>query len=228
MGRDAGPHPFGERIAGAIADRGEVLEGPRWIGSKDFEVDGGAQTELRAGHRSRAAVAAVPDRRHPGRKALCCSELGDVDVLVPADPRLALDVQRDPLRKVAEPVAEAGVDRILEVRVRVHETGNDHRIVVPCAFTEVFSRPDRGDAPVVDDDRAGLDRRALDRQHPVGRQDPVHGSVTLAGSGRGARRSISTASQIDPSYNTISGTASSVVVTGSIPGSSTAMTATMK
>ena len=64
MGRDTGPHPRRERVADAIADPGEVLERLRRIGAEDLEVDGGAQTELRTGHRSGAAVAAVADGRH--------------------------------------------------------------------------------------------------------------------------------------------------------------------
>ena len=95
-------------------------------------------------------------------------QLRNVDVLVPADSRLALDVQGDPLGEVAEPIAEASVHGVLEMRVRVHETGNDHRIVVARAFSELLHRPDRRDSPVLDQDCAGLDRRALDGQDPVG------------------------------------------------------------
>ena len=157
------------------------------------------------------------------------SELRNVDVPSPVEPCLALDVQGDPFREVAEPVAEAPVHRVLEMRVRVHEPGHDDGVVVARAFAEIIGLTDGGDASALDHDGAGLDRGSCDGKNPIGGENSSHGSVTLlTGSGRGARRSISTASQIDPSYNTISGTASSVVVTGSIPGSSTAMTATMK
>ena len=205
-----------------------MLERSSWIGAEDLEIDRGAQAEIRAGDRGCAAVAAVADGRDTGGQALRGSEPRDVDVFVPADPRLALDVQRDPFREIAEPVAEAPVHRVLEVRVRVHEPGNDHGVVMARSFAELLDRPDGDDAPVLDQDRAGLDRRPLDGKDPVGRENLVQASVTLAGSGRAARLSISTASQIDPSYNATSGTASIVVVTGSIPGSSTAITATMK
>ena len=132
----------------AIPDLGEVLERRRRICAEDLEVDGGAQAELRAGHRGRAAVAAVADGRHAGREALRGSEPRDVDVLVPADPRLALDVQGDPLGEVAEPVAEACVHRVLEVRVRVDEARDDHRLFVARAGAELVGSADRGDAPV--------------------------------------------------------------------------------
>ena len=108
-------------------------------------------------------------------------------------------MQRDPLRKVAEPVTEAAVDGVLEMRVRVDEARNDHRVVEARAGPELFGGSDCGDPASLDGDRAVLDRRALDRQDPVSGDDPVHGSVRLAASACGTRRSISTASQIDAS-----------------------------
>jgi len=92
-----------------------VFQRSSWIGAEDLEIDRGAQAELGAGDRGCAAVAAVTDRRDTGGKALRGSELRNVDVLVPADSRLALDVQGDPLREVSEPIAEASVHGVLEV-----------------------------------------------------------------------------------------------------------------
>ena len=199
MRRDAWPHAVGEEPFDALPELREALEPGRRVGAEDLEVDRGAQTEIRAGDRRRAAVAAVADGRDAGREALRGAEPRDVDVLVPADPRLALDVQRDPLGEVAEAVAETAVDRVLEVRVGVDEARDDHRVLVVRAGTELVGGADRGDAAVLDRDCAVLDRRALDRKHPVGGKDLAHGSVRLAASVRGARRSTSTPSQIEPS-----------------------------
>ena len=77
-------------------------------------------------------------------------------------------MQRDPLREVAEPVAEARVHRVLEVRVCVDETGHDRRRFEALAGTELFGRADRRDPPVLDRDRAVANRRPLDRKDPVG------------------------------------------------------------
>src|SRR2546429_1973424 len=206
-----------------------MLERPGRIGAEDLEIDGGAEAELSTGDRRCTAVTAVADGRDAGGETLRGSELRDVDVRSPVDPRLALDVERDPFREVTEPVAEAPVHGVLEMRVRVHEPGHDDGVVVARAFAEIIGLTDGGDASALDHDGAGLDRRALDGKNPIGGENSSHGSVTLlTGSGRGARRSISTASQIDPSHHTINGNAFHVVVTRSITGSSTAMEAAMK
>ena len=228
VGRDTGPHAVGERVLGPIADPGEMLERARNVRSEDLQVHGRAQAQLRAGNGCSAAVTAVPDRRHARAEAQSRTEARDVDVLLPADLGLPLHVERDPLRKVAQPIAEAGVHRVFEMRVRVDEARQDDRVLVADTGSELVRRPDRGNPAVLDRDRAALDRRPLDRQHPVRGQNLAHGSDRLAASRRCDRRSMITDSQIDPSYNTISGIASSVVVTGSIPGRSTATTATMK
>ena len=167
----------------------KCCERPSRIGAEHLEVDRCTQAELGARHRGGAAVAAVADGGHTGREALRAPELRDVDVLVPADPRLALDVQGDPLGEVAETVTEASVHGVLEVRVRVDEAGNDHRIVVARAFAEIVGRADRGDQPVLDR-RPRRPRSAGPRsgRTPVGGEDPVHGSVRLAASA-GPRRS---------------------------------------
>ena len=203
MRRDARAHALGERVAHAVANLGEACERGAGIGTEDLDVDRCPQAQLGARNRRGAAEAAIPDGGHTGRETLRRAELRDVDELVPADPCLALDVQGDPLREVAEPVTEAAVDGVLEVRVRVDEARDDHRVVVARALPELFGGADRGDPAILDRDRAVLDRRALDRQDPVSGDDPVHGSVRLAasacGSACGARRSISTASQIEAS-----------------------------
>ena len=183
----------------------------------------------RTGDRGRAAVAAVADRGHARGEALRGAEPRDVDVLLPADPRLALDVQRDPLREVAEPVAEASVDRVLEVRVRVHEARDDHRVLVVRAFAELLGRTDRGDASV-------LDRRP---------RRPRSAGLRPAGpsrrKGRGSR--VGKASRFGPRRPAFhqyrepdrhfvqqrsAGSSRASSSPGRCPGSSTAITATMK
>src|SRR5204863_8587087 len=119
--RDARSDPVGEKTRYALTSGRKALERGCRIGPEDLEIHGRAQTEIRAGDGGSTAVAAVADRRDPRRQALGGAETGDVDVLVPADARLPLDVQRDPLGEVAEAVAEAGVDGVLDVRVGVHE-----------------------------------------------------------------------------------------------------------
>src|SRR5262249_60442558 len=93
----------------------------RRVRAEHLEIDGRAQPEVGARDGGRAAVAAVPDRRDARREALRRAEAGYVDVRVPADPRLALDVQRDPFCEVAQAVADAAVDGVLDVRVRIDE-----------------------------------------------------------------------------------------------------------
>ncbi len=73
----------------------------------------------------------------PRREAFGRAEPGDVDVLVPADACLALDVKSDPLGEVTETVAEPAVDRVFEVRVRIDEAGHDHGLVVVQSLAEI-------------------------------------------------------------------------------------------
>ena len=64
-----------------------------------------------------------------------------------------------------QPVAEAGVDRVLEVRVRVDEARQDRRVgEVALGATG----PHLDDSPVLVADEPAFDRRPVDRQHPVG------------------------------------------------------------
>ena len=107
-------------------------------------------------------------------------------------------------RREGEPVAEAGVDGVLEVRVRVDEAGDDHRARVMRPGAELVDGADRGDAPVLDRDGAPLDRRALDGKHPVGeRMTPAHDPAE-SNSDFGVHAlpagSVTTHSQIGASY----------------------------
>src|SRR3954451_22996158 len=226
MRRDAGADAVRQRVGHALPPGGEALQCRRRVGAEDLQVDSRPQPELRAGHRGRAAVAAVPDGRDAGGETLGRAETGDVDVLVPADARLALDVQRDPFGEIPEPIPEAAVDGVLDVRVRIDETGQQHRVLVVHAGRELVTRSDSRDPAVLDRYGAVADRRAFDRKHPVGGKDSAHGSLRLAASIRASRRSNTTDNQIESSYRMTSGTISIMVVNGSIPGSATAMHAT--
>src|SRR5207244_13466568 len=124
--------------------------------------------------------AAVSDGSDTGAQAFRRPETCDRDVLLPADPALALGVQPDPLREIGERIAETGIDRVLELGVCVDETRQDRRLVEARSRSELGARADRGDAAVLDGDCTLLDRWALDRQDPVGGEDRVHGSVRLA------------------------------------------------
>ena len=99
------------------------------VGAEDLEVDRSLEPEIRAGRRGGAAEAAVADRRDSGPQAVERPQSRDRLHVLEVDPQLALDVQPDPVRE-REPVAEPGVDVVLEVRVGVDEAGEDHRLGV--------------------------------------------------------------------------------------------------
>src|SRR5207244_1485253 len=112
-----------------------------------------------------------------------------------------------------QPVAEAGVHRVLEVRVRVHESGQD-RGAVEVAFGSALA--DLCDLSAVEGDECVAKRRAVDRNHPVGGDRPGHVWTAVdLDNRRLARRSSRAQSWIDPSKRMNSGTSESVVVTGS-------------
>src|SRR5438093_3201493 len=112
--------------------------------------------------------------------------------------------------------------------MRVDEAGQDRGVLELRSRSELSARADRGDAAVLDRDGPLLDRRALDRQNPVGGAHPVHRSVTLAGSPLRTRRSMSHESQIDACSRLSRGMATWIVVTRPRPGGATATDATMK
>ena len=115
--RDAVPHRL-ETLADRLAG-----------GAEDLEVDRSPEAEVGACGRGSAAEAAVADRRDTGAQALERTEAGDRLHVLEVDPRLALDMKADPVGE-PEPVAEPCVYVVLEVRVRVHEAGEDHGVVV--------------------------------------------------------------------------------------------------
>src|SRR5262249_16225114 len=127
------------------------------------------------------------------------------------EPVLPVDVGAYP-RPERLAVAEARVDGVLEVRVRVDESRDDRPVLEMALGACLRHLYDRA---VLEADEPALERLPVDGQHPV-RGDL--GQVATGSALRAARRSSSTAAQIEPSYSTRSGIASSVVVTGSTPG----------
>ena len=184
--RHTDPHALGLERRDALAQRRKVRHRLLRVGAEHLEIDDRPQPELGRRNRRRTAVAAVADRGDTACKQLRRTEPCDVGVLVPTDPPLALGVEPDPFGEVGEPVAEAAVRGVLQVRVRVYEPRRDHRLRVPNARPDFLARPDRGDPAVLDRDRAVGDRLAFDRQNPVRGEDVLaraHRDSMLAGSG---------------------------------------------
>src|SRR5205823_3019053 len=226
--RDAQEDAVVEMVGGAEPKLVELLQGVGGLGAEHLQIGDAAQPELIDRYCRSTAETAVPDRGDAGAQALGRPETCDRNVVLPPDPVLPFGMQPDPFREIGERIAKTGIDRIFEMGVRVDEAGDDCRVLEARTRTELGARPDRGYATVLDRHGSLLDRRALDRQDPVGGEHPVHGSVRLAGSPPGTRRSMSTDSQIDASKRISSGMASMIVVNGSTPGSATAIAATMK
>src|SRR6266508_2224227 len=93
VGRDADADPGG---AGVLSALGEALEPGFDVAAEHLEIHDAAQAELRASQGRGPAVAGVAHRRDAGGEALRGAEERDRYVLVPADPRLALDVEPNP------------------------------------------------------------------------------------------------------------------------------------
>ena len=102
----------------------------------------------------------------PEREALERSQPGDVLHVLEVDARLALDVEADPVAE-GQPVAEAGVDRVLEMGVRVDEARDDGRVGEAPALAELGGGPDGDDPAVLDRHGSVGDGRPGDGQHPV-------------------------------------------------------------
>ncbi len=134
------------------------------VAAEDLEVDDRAETELLGRRRCRARVAVVRGRRDACGEGVRGAAAGDRERLAGAEPSLARDVRAQPVREWCS-VAEAAVDRVLQVGVCVDDSGQDERAVV------VLGRPTGGDlddAVALPGDGSLPERRAVDRQHPVG------------------------------------------------------------
>ena len=152
----------------------------------------GAQVVRRG--RRRPGEAVVGDGRHAGAQRLERAEPCDREHVLGAKASLARDVRPDP-RAERQPVAEAGVVGVLEMRVRVHEARHDRRVgEVPVGAAGA----DLDDPSVLEADDAALDRRPVDREHPVRRYRRGHVPTGYVAR-RSARRSSSTEAQIDAS-----------------------------
>src|SRR5690242_20090060 len=197
--------------------------------SEHLEVDDRTQPELRARRRGGATEAAVADGRDPGLETFERSRARDRLHLLDPDPGLALHVDEDPGSE-REPVAEAAVDRVLEVAVGVHKAGEDHRLRVALSPAELGDGADGADAAVLDSHRPVPDGRPLDWDDPVRGEDPHVGSAPSASSSheRRQRGSRIEARPIESTYSATSGIVERTVDTGSTPGSATPMTTIRK
>ena len=164
------------------------------VDGEDLEVDDRPQPGVRRGARGRAGEAVVGDGRDARAQRLERAEPGDREHVLRVELRLARDVRPDP-RAERQPVAEAGVVRVLEVRVRVHEAGHDRRLG---EVTLGAAGADLDDPPVLVADDAAFDRRPVDREDPVRRYRRGHVPTGYVAR-RSARRSSSTDAQIDAS-----------------------------
>ena len=211
---------------GACGETPGLLELPfghsRVVG-EDLQVDDGAQAELVRGGGGDARVAVVRGGRDPGGERVGSAAARDPEHRLVVERALAQDVRGQPAAERLA-VAEAGIDGVLEVRVRVDEARQDHR---PVAMVVRASRCDFRDPPVLPTDESVPQRRAVDREYPVG-GDGAHQVWIAAVRMRCERRSSRTDSQIEPSKRSASGSVSIVVVIGSTPGSATPMHATTK
>ena len=221
VGRDPEANAVGERPGDSVAVGGEAGLHLVGTGPEHLEVHDRPETDLGTRRCGGPRVAQVAHGGDAGSEAFGCAEHRNRLHLLEGEPALPLDVDRDPALEV-EPVGKAGIHRVLEVGVGVHETGQDRRAL---EMTLAASRPDLDDSPVLPGDVRVTNRGAVDGEHPVGGE---RGHVSSAASIRAARRSRNQASQIESSNRTRSGAASIAVVTGSMPGKATAMQATTK
>ena len=107
------------------------------------------------------------------------------------------DVHADPGGE-RKPVAEARIDRVFEMGMAVDEAGDDHASLEALARAELGGGADCGDRPVVGDRDGPIgDRLALDRDEPIGGEQPHSASASAAE--RSQRRSITTESQMESS-----------------------------
>jgi hypothetical protein len=179
MGGDAEPHALADRVRDPLSLLVEVGDATGVL-AEHFEVHDRAEAELCARDCGGAGKARVGGRRDPAGEA--CRDAGarDRDVALPVDVALARHVCHQPRAEV-ETVAEAGVHRVLEMRVRVDETGEDRRVVVRLVGRpELVYVADCGHAPVLERNGAALDRRRIDRKDPVGGENG-HPATTLLG-----------------------------------------------
>jgi hypothetical protein len=154
----------------------------RGVASEDLEVGDRAQPGRGRCRGRRAREAAVADGGDPGAEALVRTDGGDREHVRVVEGLLPLHVHADPGHE-REPVAEPGVDGVLDVRMRVDEAGHDHAPLVVLTPSDLRCPPDGRDRAVVGDgDGAFPDRLTLDGNDPVRRDDPHSVASSRAGS----------------------------------------------
>jgi len=118
-------------------------------------------------------------RAHPGERVA----VGVVEDLVP------LGEQAEPVAE-RKPVAERGVGRAVEVDVDVHEARHDRGVAEAAALSQLGGGADGHHTALRDRDRAVLDRRAGDREHPVGREDAQRANLAFSSAVRHEQSSV--------------------------------------
>lgn len=178
------PEPVVYGVQGKLREYYGAREGPPIASTLDhivaavaehLEVDDRAHAEVCARRRRRAREARVRKGRHARAEALGRPQPRDGHRVTVQEPPLARHVEVDP-RREGEAVAEAGVDGVLEVRVRVDEARKEDGVGVAAPLAlELRGRPDGLDTPVHDGDASTGHGLALDRDDPVGLvDDGVH------------------------------------------------------
>ena len=160
--RDADPHE--RRLGDPVALLLELLRRERRVLREDLEVDDRAQPELGGRGRGGAGEAVVGGGGDARLQRVGDAEPREREHVLVVEEVLARGVGRDP-RSERLAVAEARVERVLEVRVRVDEARDDHRVV---EVRRRASRRDLDDLAALEADAAAGDRRPVDGQHPVG------------------------------------------------------------
>ena len=232
---DPGHEPVRKGAGDRLAELREAGERRLRVVPEDLQVDDAGEPELGARGRGGPREARVADRGDSRAEALRRAEARDRDRVALEQAPLAGDVELDPGRK-REPVAEARVDRVLEVGVRVHERRDDDRVRegAPLAF-ELRGGPDGDDAAVLDRHASVAHGRSLDRDDPVGLVDGCARLGVGAAAYASRRASIwaaqrfsrMTEAQIESSKSRISGITSNASETGSTVGSRMATTRTL-
>jgi len=149
-----------------VYERLESLDDRAVVIAKDLEEHDPAKTHVRARGRCGATEAAVTDCRDSRAEAFERPEASDRLHVIEIDPCFSLHVERDPGTE-REPVAESGVRRVLEMRVGVDETGENHCVAVMLSRAELRGRADLNDGAILEGHGSVADRRSLHRNHPV-------------------------------------------------------------